>query len=140
MSAVIYEMPIYVHPNCLIDAMGLIGREWTEEKLPGIATTLERYWTPRVWAEAIRMAVALTDKGYSRRDITPIRPHLLPAMKYYRHAETDTKFAVLLSEIEFGETPLLLGAEEIRASDFEPYALIKAQHDAVDAEIAKSGL
>lgn len=134
-----YDMPVYVHPNCLIDAVGLLCGDITEEKMPGITASLERGWST-VWAEAIKRALPLVDAGYRVKDMLPIRGDLLPDMKYYRQRD-GKQIAVLASDVEYkfsDEDMERLTA--IDRYDFHPLDLNRAHLAAIDESIELSGL
>jgi hypothetical protein len=139
------DNPLAVNARALADAMMLISGEVGKEvDLASLATTLERYWPLNVWRAACAEAQKQLDAGIKPRQVLPINPARLPALRYFNHDPSDSPIAMLVSRID--ETPDIFFVEldEVDADWIErrygSFELRKAQVAAIEAEIEFCGL
>lgn len=131
---------MHIPHNALVDAVMLLAGEINLKEVPTVASTLERYWSMKVWREAIRQAQVLVDNGKKSKDLKPLSPRFGLRFKYFSHPESDCRFAILASTADDRDEDFWQQVCEIEPEEFKPEELRLAQMKAIEAEIEFSGL
>jgi hypothetical protein len=138
------DTPVTVNARALADAMMLISGDVGNCDAAELGSTLERYWTMKVWRAACTEAQRQLASGMKPRQVLPINPKMLPALRYFNHDESDAPLAILASRLD--ETPDVFFEvlDEVDADWIErrygSFELRKAQIAAIEAEIEFCGL
>lgn len=139
-----FDAPLAVNARALADAMMLISGEVGDVDPAALATTLERYWSMRVWRAACSEAQRQLSAGIKPRQVLPINPIRLPALRYFNHDGSDSAVAILASRIDEMEDSWFAELDEVDADWIErrygSFELRKVQIACIEAEIEFCGL
>jgi hypothetical protein len=134
-----------VNARALADAMILIsGDVGKDVDLASLASTLERYWPMAVWRVACIEAQRQLDAGIKPRQVLPINPARLPALRYFNHDPSDSPLAMMASRIDESPDSFFAELDEVDADWIErrygSFELRKVQVACIEAEIEFCGL
>jgi hypothetical protein len=139
------DAPLAVNARALADAMILLsGDVGKGVDLAKLGTTLERYWPMNVWRAACTEAARQLDMGIKPRQVLPLNPAHLPAMRYFNHDPSDSPIAMMESRIDETPESFFMELDEVDAGWIEAkygsFELRKVQIACIEAEIEFCGL